>query len=87
MFNFQTVEGLLNSINNDSERFQQGLFTAFYTFERIGFRKEKIFKIFEAWEKNNSIQNKDFENLRENYIQFCKIYEEAQNIVDEMKNK
>jgi hypothetical protein len=80
-------ESLLNSINNDSERFQQGLFTAFYTFEKMGFEKEKIFKIFDTWDKNNSIQNKDFQNLQENYIQFCKIYEEAQSIANDIKNK
>jgi hypothetical protein len=65
---------------SSSQRFQDGLFTAFYTVKKGGLSQEIIFRILEAWENNNKTNNEDFMNLKNNYIKFCDELESIEDI-------
>lgn len=73
--------------NNDSERFQEGLFTGFYAMEQAGITRENIFKIFEVWENNNPLQNEDYKNLKENYLEFVKQYNSVYETLKDIKGE
>lgn len=87
MSNFDEIFDSVINKNNDSERFQDGLFTGFYAMEQAGLTREKIFKIFEAWENNNPLQNEDFKNLKENYLKFSKQYSSVYETLKDIKGK
>lgn len=80
-------ESLIDNLMSESgsERFQEGLFTAFYVIEKCGLKQEQIFKIFTQWEENNSLGNEDYINLKENYLEFCKQYESTRELYNSIK--
>lgn len=81
-------EELMNSINGTGlERFQEGLFTAFYAIEkstRNGNAQEGILAILKMWEKEYKGID-DYKNLVENYSSFKRNMDNALDIFNEIK--
>ena len=72
-------------INKDSNRFQEGLFTGFYIMKTAGLTQDKIFKIFDTLENNNTFDCDDYKNLKENFIKYCEEYDSARKLFSSIK--